>query len=891
MELNPNLIDEIKHGRVVLLFGSGALHGAIFPAGKELLLGNNLKDKICDRFLGGDYKDQNLQYVSDLAISQSSLIELQEFINGLLEGVEPADFHKLIPTFKWRALFSTNYDLLIEDSYGAASNRLQKCRPIISNYDGLDEASRTEEYVPLIKLHGCLSRRRDTELPLILTVDQYNDYMINRDRLFNFLYQVAVENTLVFVGHSLQDADIRKIISLIDNNVKYARPRYYLIKPGAKSLEIEFWNERKISILNGGLKEFIEAIDQAIPLRDRQLALAIPPRTHPIQSRFIQHIEPSSDLISFLANDVDYVEPSLFNQAGDVKAFYCGASQEWFPIGANLDVHRKVGRKIIAEIVQIAEGDRISSVDFYLIKGEAGSGKSVLLRRLCSDIAINGGHLVLYVRPLTNIRFESLETIHRLTGERVYLVWDNAAANVQAISRLLRTARASDIKLTVITCERYPEWNTRCREMLDPFVTNKYELPYLGPEEIENLVSLLERHGCLGPALTPLGHEERKKRFIDTFGRQLLVALHEVTMGVRFEDIIHDEYQSLQPEAAKFLYRTICVLNRLRIPVRAGLIARVAGITFDKFKLDFFQPLQKVVLTSGGNDHDIHYLARHPEIAEIVFRRSFDSVLDRYHEYVRLIEALNISFESDRQSFRQMIKAKNLIELFPDYQDIQNIYEKAISAVGRDSYLLQQMANFERLRDNGNLREAVALLNEARSAAPHDQSILHSLAVLWKKRAELEVDRNAREQYRREARSILNELAARFERTPYIDAVLVEIAIDDTHDIMSDENSSDRLIDNAIRETEKVIIESKKRFPSDDFLLALEARFATMMRDEPRALRALKTGVRAGQSRSLHRNSTREIIRRSRRANSRGKKSSGRSAAASSRETAIRSET
>ena len=839
MEVDNYLVEEVKRGKVVLLLGAGALFGAKFPEGKRLLLGDDLRDSICDEFLDGEFKGESLQFVAELACNASSLFALQAFVSEQFRGIEPADFHKKIPLFNWRAIFSTNYDLLIEDSYRLANNPLQKCRSIISNYDPLDEVSRTNDTVPLVKLHGCVSRPMDPELPFILTVDQYNDYMENRDRLFKFLYELGFENTLVFVGHSLKDANIRQIISLIEKNVGTGRPRYYLIKPKAKHQEVELWNSKRISVLDGSFEEFLDLLEEKMDENDRKLGLVRPPRTHPIQVKFEKNIDLRGELISFLINDVDYIEQSLLQSQGDIRAFYSGADQGWFPIIDNLDAPRTLTKKLLSDVVNIGEADRPGLVDFYVVKGEAGAGKSVLLRRLAWEAGISNDRLCLYVRPLAAPKFDQIEEIYGLAKERIFLFWDNAASNASAILKILRLARSAQIPLTVISCERYTEWNSRCED-IEAVVTGKYNLPYLGSREIEKLVSLLEKHDCLGPGLQPLTYEQRVQRFMDVFDRQLLVALHEVTMGEPFEEIIYDEYQSLQPESAKALYRTICVLNRLRVPVRAGLIARVFGITFEDFSSQFFKPLQKVVLTTGRLDHDVHYIARHPEIAEIVFRRAFDSAQDRYHEYVRIIKALNISYESDRQSFRSMVRAKNLMDLFPDYEDVRSIYEITIEAIGRDSYVLQQMANFERRRDNGSLREAIDLLREAKQKAPHDTSISHSLAVVWRVRAERTEDALKREQFRREARSILNELIINEGHSPHIDSVLVELALADLRDVLGDPEALDRTIDDAIRYAEKILSDSKKRFPFEDYLLALEAEFASMLNDEPRAIQALE---------------------------------------------------
>ncbi|MDF1692075.1 MAG: SIR2 family protein [Zhongshania sp.] len=838
---HDHLVQEIKRGRVALLFGSGALFGAEFPSDKKLLLGDDLKSIICAQFLGGEYKEESLQFVSELAISQAGLIQFQQFVADQFIGIKPADFHKKIPLFKWRALFTTNYDLLIEDSYKAQPARLQECRPIISQNDGIDESSRTELHVPLIKLHGCITRHRDKDLPLILTVEQYNDYMDKRKGLFNYLYQVAFENTMVFVGHSLKDANIRQIITMVDKECLHGRPRYYLVKPGSKQPEIDFWASKRVTVINCGLAEFINALDNRVSKTERSLSMIIPPREHAIQSKFVERTEPDAEILTFFENDAEYIHPSMDTGAGEPSTFYSGAGLDWFPIANELDVKRTLGKKLLSEIIESTEEDRLGLVNFYLIKGEAGSGKTILLRRLSYDAAITSGRLCIYISSSGNVNFEILSILYKRTRERIFIFWDNASDNAIAISNLIRKLRSSEIPVTIVSAERYAEWHTKCEELLEPFLTDEFTLPYLGKREIRDLVLLLEKYDCLGPALKPLSQAEREQKFSEAFGRQLLVALHEVTLGKRFEDIIQDEYESLEPSDAKLLYRTICVLNRLRVPVRAGLISRIAGITFEKFQNDFFLPLQNVVLSSGKTDHDVHYFARHPEIAEIVFNSAFKNQLDRYHEYIRLIGALNVAFETDKQSLRLLIRAKSLIELFSDYGDIKGIYDQALETIGREPYILQQMANYERIRDNGNHREAIELLGEARSKAPHDNSILHSTAVVWRSWADSVTDLALRAKYRREARSILSNLAQRNGYTTAIYSVLVKLALDDLEDLLADDKIPDRVIDHAIREAEKLLSDSKGRFPSEAGLLTLEAHFASILKDKPRAIGALKS--------------------------------------------------
>jgi len=295
------------------------------------------------------------------------------------------------------------------------------------------------------------------------------------------------------------------------------------------------------------------------------------------------------------------------------------------------------------------------------------------------------------------------------------------------IRELLEFARSRRLPLTLITAERVNEWNVRC-ESLEELLSDQYQLYYLSRSEIETLVRLLTKYDALGPFLAHKTFEERVNEFEKKTGRQLLVALHEATQGLPFEEILLDEYQNIIPPEAQRLYLTVCTLNRLRVPVRAGLISRVHGIPFETFRARLFRPLEHVVHTVQMPWGDFAYQARHSEIAQIVFQQVLTESTERFNEYIRIIRALNPIYSVDHQALRGMLRAKWIHELFPRYEDAKAIYDSATEIMGDDAYLLQQRANYERIRPNGNLPLAQALLDKSRQLEPSDSTIVHTLA-------------------------------------------------------------------------------------------------------------------------------------------------------------------
>lgn len=833
MDLSKSLINQVRQGRAVLFLGAGATFGAQTADGRGPATGDELRNRIAEKFLSRDYSSESLAWVSELSISATDLFEVQDFIADQFRDLRPAEYHRLIPTFRWRGIATTNFDCLIETTYSATDGAVQKVVPFLSNADRVDEKLRAQYSVALLKLHGCITRTHDEHLPLILTIDQYARYQNGRVRLFRMLEEWGSENTIIFVGHRLQDPNLRGI--LLDLSQKMpSRPRYFLVRPGVSDVEREFWNGKQVSVLDGTFEDLLSALDAAVVKSMRPLAAKLV-TDHPIRPRFVVEGEPSPTLLEFLANDFEYVHEGIVSAEGHPSRFYSGFGLDWYPILEDLDVRRGLTAKILEDVILRLEEDRPSQAELYVVKAEAGAGKSVLLRRLAWESANSAGVLCLRSRGTAPPSLEALRELSESTNERIFLFIDNAADHLLGIRELLEFARSRKLRLTLITAERVNEWNVRCGA-LEEYLSDQYQLRYLSHLEIESLVRLLTKYDALGPNLAAKTFEERVVEFEKRAGRQLLVALHEATQGRPFEEILLDEYKSIISPEAQRLYLSVCVLNRLNVPVRAGLISRVHGIPFEEFGDRLFKPLEHVVHVVQLPWGDYAYRARHPEIAQAVFEQVLTDSTERFNEYIRIVRALNPIYSVDNDALRGMLRAKWVHDLFPSYEDAKAIYVSAGEVLGDDAYLLQQMANYERIRPNGNLSVAQSLLDKALRLEPSDSTIVHTTAEVLRARAETADKKLERVRFRNEARALLN----RIPFTAYAAVTQLKLAIDGVRDLLIDESSTDRDIDELVRGAERALESAKQRYPGDIYVLTAESDFAKLLADHERSFEALK---------------------------------------------------
>ena len=120
-------------------------------------------------------------------------------------------------------------DAVVERAYEGSQQRAQQLVPFIKNGDQIEEKLKSPRGLMFLKLHGCITRTSDPTIPLILTVDQYVTQQSGRNRLFDHLRTLSYEHPLVFVGHSLEDPDIRQF--LLELGSQDERPRYFTVTP------------------------------------------------------------------------------------------------------------------------------------------------------------------------------------------------------------------------------------------------------------------------------------------------------------------------------------------------------------------------------------------------------------------------------------------------------------------------------------------------------------------------------------------------------------------------------------------------------------------------------------------------------------------------------------
>jgi hypothetical protein len=596
------------------------------------------------------------------------------------------------------------------------------------------------------------------------------------------------------------------------------------------------WEKKNIHSLLGTFSDFMNALDAQV-----RVSLALPvSHKHPILERVTKRdVALSSKVWDFLKLNVEYVNALKVDSSINPCDFYKGVDLEWSPIALDLDVRRGLVDSLLANHI-IEPEEQAKGLQFIVIKAYAGAGKTTALRRIAWDAASDYNCLCLCMKTFGKISSSAVTEIANVTGERIFIFVEDAPENAQHLLATCKSLSKQGVDVTLLSTARTNEWNMLCLE-LSEYVTDEYDLKYLSHKDIGKLLTLLEKHGALG-TLEGLDLESRRQALTERAGRQLLVALHEATLGKSFVEIIRDEYEHVHPKAAQQMYLTICVLNRFSVPVRAGMISRMYNITFDQFKSKFFGPLELIVKTRYNPIiRDYEYSARHPHIAEIVFEEILRDAEERLAECIRCLQNLNVSFEADRKAFRRLTRANDLLQVFPDHAKVRIIDAQAMKTAGDDTELLHQMVIYEMKRPNGSLDEANRLLQTAYAKSPQNYTIVHSLAELklrladTKSRTDVEFDH-----YLRQVRQACLSNAHLLDS--YGVATLLKADIRKLPKLLEDDSgfAVDAELEAIVKRIEKNLEEGLQQYPGESYLLTLEAELGDVLSDSERVISALR---------------------------------------------------
>ena len=128
------LRQSLEKGECVLFVGAGIgshykrSDGTAVPDAKQLAT------NLIKHFKLNIDPSTDLVRVAQLVEIRASRDELDAFIKKALTNIEPDEHVQWLTTFKWRSIFTTNYDMGLERAYSLTENAAQKPIPISRHF-------------------------------------------------------------------------------------------------------------------------------------------------------------------------------------------------------------------------------------------------------------------------------------------------------------------------------------------------------------------------------------------------------------------------------------------------------------------------------------------------------------------------------------------------------------------------------------------------------------------------------------------------------------------------------------------------------------------------------------------------------------------------------------
>ncbi len=194
------------------------------------------------------------QYFFDIKGEDEYYTFLDEKFN---QSYEPNAIDKLIIELKPEHIITTNYDHLIEDVKHLYRNNytiIKNDTEMLKNYG--------THYI--IKMHGDIDDKEN----IVLKEDDYLKYSHTHKIIESYIKSLLFDKTFLFVGYSLNDNNLKLIMSYIDYYVKEkeikGRAKHYLVVNDSNEREEMYWDYKDVELVNlSQVSEFMKENTQS----------------------------------------------------------------------------------------------------------------------------------------------------------------------------------------------------------------------------------------------------------------------------------------------------------------------------------------------------------------------------------------------------------------------------------------------------------------------------------------------------------------------------------------------------------------------------------------------------------------------------------------------------
>lgn len=235
------LLDDLIRGSVVPFVGSGFSRNCDGPAGFVMPDWQELGRQVAADMPDYDYSGSPIDALSvyEERFKRSALVD--RIRRACQTGmVTPGEAHRLFCGCFSSIVCTTNFDSLLEDAYRDA----HVGRLVVVGESGLTLTN--SDGATIVKVHGDFSQPDG----MVVTESDYDLFVSRNPLLCTFVSNLFITRTMLLIGYSLDDADMRQLLKIVQSRLgRLARP-VYSIQVGATTDDIARYKRRGVDVIN-----------------------------------------------------------------------------------------------------------------------------------------------------------------------------------------------------------------------------------------------------------------------------------------------------------------------------------------------------------------------------------------------------------------------------------------------------------------------------------------------------------------------------------------------------------------------------------------------------------------------------------------------------------------
>ncbi|MEX1909667.1 SIR2 family protein [Janibacter sp. Y6] len=735
-----------------LFFGSGAGISSGAPTGA------GLASALMDELAPGAEIDGGLDDVASILELRLGRPRLIAALRKILEPLMPGGGFEALPAFNWSAIYTTNYDYLIERSYARSRRALAVSR---SNFD-FSLVEKSPDATPLFKVHGCLSQDISDghQARMVITEADYDDYSTYREVLFKRLDLDISSKDLIVIGHSLRDPHIKEYMDSAArlHREKNAPGRLFALLWEKDEERAALMERKGYQIAFGGLEDLLSnLLETSAPVLDATAEgdFVLPPALRPRTIEVQQARRVGSNVMR------------LFNGSA---ASYSDV-EDGFTFPRDVEVS---GRQ------SITDREALSLV----ITGTGGVGKTTLARRLLVSLADTGYLCWEHDNNFPFVKSDWLAVEAKLREAGLYgvLLIDDCPPLLSQINQLVGSLAELDYSaLIVVLTAASPQWRPRTK---NPVIFERGEeivLSRLSDADIRELINLLDRKQSVKHLVAPIFSSatavEKFSLLRRRCGADMYVCLKNVFATESLDSILLREFADLSIENQE-MYRLVAALEATGGQVHRQLVLRLLGVESGTISamLNF---LEGVVDEFDIKPHDglFGLSTRHRVIAQTITKYKYADEVERYSLLKRVIAGLNPTLFLELRMVREICDKDYGIGSLSSEEEQAELYRSLITLAPAERIPRHRLVGLY-LR-SGEFDLAERELQDAVEAVGLDPPLARYEVMLSIKRSQTTPGIMDEDRYALLLRAYAKAQAAirRFEKDPYSRIVRADVAL------------------------------------------------------------------------------------------------------------------